>query len=139
MVDGKPYLCLVYTSRLVRDLTELEMQQLVEQADQNNQAADITGVLLRMGPRVIQYLEGPYEKLASLFNDINHDNRHIDVKVVHLGTVPERLFKTWNCLYRDVDASEPEASLEVERLIKNHFRGQPVLETALAQLTRKLI
>jgi len=137
MRNNPPYLCIVYTSRLVRELSDSEMKQLVESADTKNQQEEITGVLLRAGTRIIQYLEGPYQNITRLFNQINHDNRHIDVKVVHMDTVPERLFKTWNCLYQTMSGSEPEASLEVERMLKNHFRSQPALETAIAELIRK--
>ncbi len=132
------YLCLAYSSRLVRSLSETEMNGLTTIADRNNKSRNLTGVLLRFGDHIIQYLEGPHFHLAPLFHTICQDKRHGNIRVVYMGTTMQRLFKSWNCLYRQVEADTADAPGELERQIRSIFSTETELSDTLLRLAREI-
>jgi len=125
---------LAYSSRLVRDLSESEMQHLVTKADDLNQRAGITGVLFRFGLNILQYLEGPHWELAPLFNRLSHGKRHTNVRVVYMGTLEQRLFKSWSCMFKGYTEDEPGAFSELDRELRTVFQREEDIRNALLSI-----
>jgi len=61
----------------------------------NNKRDQITGALICRSDLYLQYLEGPAESIHETFNKIQHDDRHVEIKVLKEGMHAERLFPKW--------------------------------------------
>ena len=61
----------------------------------NNKRDQITGALICRSDLYLQYLEGPAESIHETFNKIQHDDRHVEIKVLKEGMHSERLFPKW--------------------------------------------
>ena len=64
-------------------------------ARRNNQRDGITGALIVRPDLYLQWLEGPADALAALFERIRADDRHVDVERLDGGTLPSRRFGAW--------------------------------------------
>ena len=125
---------LAYSSRLVRDLSDVEMQHLVTKADDLNRKAGITGVLFRFGLNILQYLEGPHWEVASLFNRLSHDKRHAHVRVVYMGSLEQRLFKSWSCMFKGYAEDEPGAFTQLDRELRTVFQREEDIRKAILSI-----
>lgn len=66
---------------------------------------DITGVLLYNQKKFLQYLEGDYETIKSLYGDIKKDERHKNVILVSLSKdfLDRRVFPSWAMGEKDLN------------------------------------
>jgi len=62
---------------------------------ENNKRDRITGALICRSDLYLQYLEGPPESISETFDKIQHDDRHVEIKVLKEGVHAERLFPKW--------------------------------------------
>jgi hypothetical protein len=83
---------MVYESRAVAPLSELDLDGLVTAAQRRNREEGVTGVLIHDQGRFMQWLEGPQEGVARVWRSIRKDTRHTQVKVLGVSTTPVRLF-----------------------------------------------
>jgi hypothetical protein len=60
-----------------------------------NARNDITGALICRSDVFLQLLEGPVQKVETLFDKISQDDRHVDVRVFVRAPVEDRLFPDW--------------------------------------------
>lgn len=86
---------LVYTSTRKPSCTAEEIDNILQSCQKNNGKNDITGVLLYSDKHFIQYLEGDYQTVISLYDKIKEDDRHTGVRMITLGSIPERAFPSW--------------------------------------------
>ncbi len=87
---------LVYISAANKDFSEIELQELLENARLNNESLNVSGMLLFHEGSFIQALEGPREAVESLYNKISEDKRHTETRVLFRGELEERDFDTWS-------------------------------------------
>jgi hypothetical protein len=80
----------------VSPITEPALLRLVESAQRRNRAESITGLLIYDDGRFMQWLEGPAEAIARLWESMRHDPRHTDIEIVTDGPTPERHFPGWD-------------------------------------------
>ncbi len=88
---------LTYISRLSETLSDAEIEKIGVWSRQNNQALDITGVLIHFSDFFFQIIEGEETTIDRLYEKIKRDQRHKDVlclKTEH--QVEERLFPDWS-------------------------------------------
>ena len=90
---------LVYTSTATRQISEEEMQQLLEKARLRNKALNITGLLVYSDGTFMQYLEGPPDNLKEIFETIKLDNRHKGIIEIPFKPTQVRRFTDWNMAY----------------------------------------
>ena len=64
---------LLYISEAAVDLSESELQQILETSRRNNARHNITGFLIYHAPTIFQILEGEEEEVQKLFNVIKKD------------------------------------------------------------------
>lgn len=86
---------IVYVSQRNPNCTREEIDNILKACERNNSHSDATGVLLYSDSRFIQYLEGDYKKIISLYDKIKQDPRHRNVVMVQMGQVDERQFPSW--------------------------------------------
>jgi hypothetical protein len=104
-------LTVTYVSSATRLLSVQQLVELIEQIRPKNERLGVTGLLLYSGGNVIQSLEGTTDSVESVFDAIQADPRHAEVRVVDRRLVGERAFSTWSMGFRNVAAREV-ASIE---------------------------
>ena len=62
----------------------------------NNERDGITGALICRHEIYLQFLEGPKDKIDSLFDRIRIDDRHLEVSLLLSEDCSERLFPEWS-------------------------------------------
>ncbi|QHB71791.1 BLUF domain-containing protein [Stenotrophomonas sp. 364] len=105
MIETSNIYALAYSSRCSADVLNSDLDEILVDASAHNRMADVTGVLLFDGVNFLQYLEGPEEAVASVFDRIKSSKRHKDIRVLTSGEVPERYFWNWSMACAHADAS----------------------------------
>jgi len=83
---------LIYASSAAKALTQLQLDDLLTKARQNNSKLDITGMLIYTGGHFIQVLEGKEYVVKKLYDTIRKDKRHKDTIVIYESELAERQF-----------------------------------------------
>lgn len=91
---------IVYVSSLQPNVTEEELNGLVEAAAAFNKAHGITGILAIQDRQVCQILEGPDEELEALFRSIRHDARHSGIVELVRIPIEKSSFDAWGMARR---------------------------------------
>ena len=86
LAEAAPLTSLVYRSRAVAPFDEAGLQNLLASAQRRNREAAVTGMLIYDDGRFIQWLEGPAEGVARVWQVTRADSRHTDIEV--LGDAP---------------------------------------------------
>ena len=76
-----------------------EITQILRAARVNNAEADITGALMFNSDLFAQVLEGPKDKVQKLFDHIESDERHLDMRILDFSPVERRCFSEWAMAY----------------------------------------
>ena len=85
---------LIYSSRPFGFDQNILNGILVTSVD-NNKRDQITGALICRSDLYLQYLEGPADSINKTFDKIQHDDRHVEIRVLKEGIHAERLFPKW--------------------------------------------
>lgn len=90
----------LYVSRACYDFVPVALEDLHDAAKKRNAACGVTGILVYLGGRFFQYLEGSPESVAGLIEVIRDDPRHNLIHQVASWSLEERQFPDWsmNCL-----------------------------------------
>jgi len=95
---------LIYVSIARHPMTKQDLLDLLNQCVRNNQAVQITGMLLYKDGKFMQILEGPDAAVRKIYSAIEHDVRHCSIIKLVQGPVVERRFPNWTMGFRDLDA-----------------------------------
>ena len=94
-VGRPPIHQLVYESRLTKDVTSSDLQDLLIKSQFKNIRLDLSGLLVIHAGKFMQLLEGGKKEVEELFAVIQKDSRHTDVKVVLESESNYRLMPSW--------------------------------------------
>jgi hypothetical protein len=86
---------IIYVSQAVKLMKEEELAELLKISRRNNEAKNITGVLLYGDGSFIQVLEGSVNEIEFAFESIKADKRHNNITHMISGELPERNFPDW--------------------------------------------
>lgn len=100
---------LVYVSVATKLMPDEELRELLAICRKNNQALDVTGMLLFRDRFFIQALEGENNVVEKLFDKIRQDPRHRNVMKVYKSIVKERSFGNWSMGFNKLTDVAPEA------------------------------
>ena len=109
--SDKQFSRLLYTSALnvenCDERPEQTARNIAEASAAQNRLSDLTGSLLFVDGSFIQILEGPPDAVEKTFERICCDFRHVDVRLIDLTSVSERLFEDWDmaCLCEGEETS----------------------------------
>lgn len=92
---------LVYRSEASPELNSLQLQRLMERAQEFNRSVGITGCLLFHAGTFLQYLEGNQWEVIRLFDKINADDRHHDIELLAHCRIQRRDFRRWEHAYEN--------------------------------------
>lgn len=118
---------LVYVSQAAPDLSQADIERILETSRRYNTDKDITGMLLfveeRDGMRgsFMQLLEGNGDELKTLRNKIFDDPRHHTKIVIEQGHKAARDFGDWSMAYKSADSSALADSASLAELGQNEF------------------
>lgn len=121
-----------YSSQAARDLSLDELQALLAEARERNDAAGIGGALVYVDGVFLQILEGESAALSALMDKIAQDPRHRDVKVFERAAIDTRAFGDWRMAYLTPSATQVsawaglEAGVTIEALLAD-MRSNPQL------------
>lgn len=93
---------LAYTSRASEMMTDIQLDQLLNQATRFNKLHNITGLLLYNDGIFFQVLEGQEATVNALYGSIKQDFRHYDVRQIYSQTTEERHFAEWSMRFFNV-------------------------------------
>jgi hypothetical protein len=117
------------------------VDEIVRKALTNNPRDDITGILLLKGGVFLQLLEGPVEKVQSLFKKIERDPRHSNVIRLFEVCENERIFPLWSMGFKeltDLDFKMVNEILSWNKLLSGSGRIDNVLiRTMLKKFSEK--
>ena len=86
---------LIYKSRATRPLDWAIVSEILNQSEENNANARITGFLLASKTHFLQVIEGTFEDVNTLFLRIARDDRHDELQILSYEVIDARLFETW--------------------------------------------
>ncbi|AYA36724.1 BLUF domain-containing protein [Hymenobacter oligotrophus] len=97
---------LVYQSSATRELSELELQDLLQQSRAWNAAHSLTGMLLYSQGNILQVLEGPADEVHYIFERISRDCRHHNITRLADGPAEQRYFSDWTMGFQAIRPEE---------------------------------
>lgn len=123
---------IVYLSSAVKLLTDNELEELLKVSRSNNQAKNITGMLLYGDGSLIQVLEGASEDIEAAYAVIQADSRHRNVTRILSGKIGQRNFADWKMGFMTVKKdmiSELEGYIDPasKEFLKNEPTQTPVM------------
>lgn len=103
---------LLYVSRAVGPQTTTMTSSILAQAQANNQAQDITGVLCQGQGFFFQVIEGQRSRVNALYRRICADTRHQDVDMLLYEEIRERRFGQWSMALVHLSVDDPMVKLQ---------------------------
>ena len=135
MSDKIPLVQLLYISTITPSAAT-SLSSILASARRNNQANDITGMLMFNGKRFLQVLEGPVEAVEATYDRINRDPRHRAQVVLARRTIAHREFGDWSMAYRD--GTGPTDSALYETIRAKVADAHPNLRAELTAFARNI-
>jgi len=123
-----------YMSSQSRVMSKKSIEEFLFQVREKNKLLTITGVLLLIQGKFVQYIEGPEEEITDVYKSISNDQRHTDLILLDSGDLEERQFKDWSMAYKEVSdkqikgiVGEKKLDLEDIFLTDKDYKNHPVL------------
>lgn len=87
---------LIYISASTVSFSTEDLTTLLKKARSNNSKVDVSGMLIYHEGSFFQVLEGTEEEVFRIYNIIEDDPRHDDVRLLLKSVVEERSFENWS-------------------------------------------
>ena len=108
---------LLYASRLAEQQPPSAVGAITRRARVSNHQRGIRGLLIFDGARFAQWLDGPAAEIEALLPKLQHDARHVDMRVLSLREAPRTShFCGWDLGYLALDDEDGEAITPLARL-----------------------
>lgn len=114
---------ITYISSAHGDVGKAGLDAILDVSRRDNEAANVTGLLLYHEGNFFQTIEGPVEKVETTFARIRRDNRHRGIIVMESHGVRQRLFRRWSMAFRPIDqlTSAQRQDFDGFSLVLSHF------------------
>ncbi|MGB1801392.1 MAG: BLUF domain-containing protein, partial [Gammaproteobacteria bacterium] len=90
---------LIYTSTISELFSPDDIPAILDTARNNNQRANVTGLLCFNSKYFLQCLEGSREEVNKIYHLIINDDRHRLVTLLYYGEISVREFGKWSMGY----------------------------------------
>ena len=97
---------LVYKSKAKENITQSEIEAILECAQTFNKENGLTGCLIFHDNYFIQLLEGEETVLRTLYTRIVDDSRHSDVELLYEKNKTQRNFDNWGMAFVNLDQND---------------------------------
>ncbi|MFN2261729.1 MAG: BLUF domain-containing protein [Psychroflexus sp.] len=116
-------------------MTKQNIEDFLFKIREKNKRIAITGILLLIQGKFVQYIEGPAEEIDEIYNIIKTDSRHNSMILLDSGSLDERQFKNWSMAYKEVEDKQikeiighQDLNLESVFLENKDTENHPVLK-----------
>lgn len=96
---------LIYVSAATVEFSDEELKTLLITARTNNEQLGISGMLVFHTGSFLQILEGEQQAVFALYDKIERDHRHRNVKVLLRTEINERSFGEWKMGFYDASGT----------------------------------
>lgn len=107
MTEDHPLVSLVYCSSATRPFSDEGLADLLATSRRNNDAHDITGLLLFREGEFVQILEGDRYDVEEAMKRISADSRHNDIRILLEEPIHARRFADWTMGYQPMIVPAP--------------------------------
>lgn len=90
---------LTYTSLAKKSIGQKELNEILETANQFNEANAITGCLVYHNELFVQTLHGEKKVIFDLLKKIEKDERHTNINLVWEGPAEKEVFQGWHMAF----------------------------------------
>ena len=97
--DAHILLSMTYVSRSKQEMTEEGISEILQQAQDNNSANAITGILVFKDNIFLQTVEGSRAQISHLLSSLIADQRHYDLQVLETRELTRREWSKWSMNY----------------------------------------
>ena len=97
--DAHLLVSMTYASRANQDVSANDFNEILQQAQQNNAANGITGMLVFNKTYFLQTIEGPRAQINHLLSELLADRRHHDLQVIETREIKHREWSQWSMNY----------------------------------------
>ena len=87
---------IVYVSDKAPNQEPNVVRDIAISSSRNNMTEGVSGILMGVGDKFLQVLEGKAETVDQLLKKIERDPRHTNLKVLYQGNLNERVFARWS-------------------------------------------
>ncbi|MBL8514645.1 MAG: BLUF domain-containing protein [Betaproteobacteria bacterium] len=113
-MSGAPLYSLAYTSRAAPDMASRAARMVLhDDAKVRNTQSNLTGLLIYVEGLFVQVLEGPKVAVSALFQNIVHDVRHDEVRLICECEIDARAFADWSMALCEFDDESTEAQTQI--------------------------
>lgn len=91
-----------YISSQSRTMSKKSIEDFLFQVREKNKHLAITGILLLIQGKFVQYIEGPAEEIDKVYDSISKDKRHTEMILLDSGSLEKRQFTDWSMAYKEV-------------------------------------
>ena len=99
---------IIYMSTASWPMTDIELKELLTQAQQGNDRRGITGALVYGDGQFMQIMEGEQAALEALYAHLGQDRRHKGLFKLADRPIAERRFSEWSMAFQAVSPAEFE-------------------------------
>ena len=128
MEDAHILMSMTYASRANPDVSANDFNEILQQAQVNNAANGITGMLTFNKDYFLQTIEGPRAQINRLLYSLIADPRHHDLQVIETRELKHRAWSKWSMNY----ASPTEKNAEIYLKYSTTIDFNPYLLSAEA-------
>jgi hypothetical protein len=87
-------------------LKKQDIEDMLFQIREKNKRLAITGILLLIQGKFVQYIEGQSTEIDNVYDSIKRDSRHNELILLDSGALETRQFKDWSMAYKKVGDEE---------------------------------
>ena len=97
--DAHILVSMTYVSRANQEISAKEIGEILQQAQDNNAANAITGMLVFKDNIFLQTIEGSRARINRLLHSLMADQRHYDLQVLETRELAHREWSKWSMNY----------------------------------------
>nr|WP_299038974.1 BLUF domain-containing protein [uncultured Psychrobacter sp.] len=134
--DAHILISMTYASRANPDVSANDFNEILQQANENNAANGITGMLVFNKDYFLQTIEGPRAQINRLLYSLIADTRHHDLQVIETREIKHRDWAKWSMNY--ASPTETNAAIYLKYSTTVDFNPYLLSAEAASDLMRDL-
>ncbi len=117
---------LIYVSAAIRELSDEELDAILDSSVRRNKPEGITGMLLYSKGNFMQVLEGDAAVVDATYERIRKDSRHTQLFLLTREPIAARDFSRWSMGFRRLSAKDAEDSPAFAHLLLHGFEAEEI-------------
>ncbi len=134
--DAHILISMTYASRANPDVSAKDFNEILKQAQENNAANGITGMLTFNKDYFLQTIEGPRAQINRLLYGLIADQRHYDLQLIETREINHREWAKWSMNY--ASPTEENAAVYLKYSTTVNFNPYLLSADAANDLMREL-